>query len=461
MAQHPGQFCTECGAPLQAGQRFCSNCGTVMNGGSGAPTVAASRPPSGASAGDPTIAAAPGQPTRLAGENAGMAGSARPAPSTSGASDTPPPPPPTYNPYAGSAPGTPQTYPQSAGVPGYASAPGGAAFVPVPVPAYAQKPKSGHGCLITSIVLLVILAIGIGGFILLNKSHSNANTGSTQQPGSTATASSTGTTPPASVNSSVQLNLKITYASVSLTFTSAQLAHSFPDDSSTTPGAAGIVRVNFQENNTTAGNPDYLLSESMLLVLPGGDTIQRGNSKYDVSPDAGVNRTNWCDFPIDAHVTLNQLVLRLGQASESQMDIPLQAGANIGKYQDKSSSPNAQFQYSGVNWTLKTATLSYSYQDHQASTGNLYVILTFAAVNNGSSDFVNGVSSYMRLQANGSSTEPSGNTTIPIEIKPGTTASGIVAFLMPQGASSFTLVMLGQPNVSPPIAQVSQNFQIQ
>jgi hypothetical protein len=313
-----------------------------------------------------------------------------------------------------------------------------------------------------------VLALGIGGFFLLrSKTNSTANSSSTAgahsavtpaNGGITPTAKS-GNTPATSVNSSEQLNLKLTYASVAITLVSAQKATTFTDDTSTS-GPGGVVRINLQENNTTTSNPDYAESGAMLLVLPDGNTVQPGNSFQLVSPAAGVNRQNWIDFPLTTAVPLSQLTLRIGKGSENQMTIPLQPGTDISKYQDKTSNPNAQFQYAGVHWTLKTATLSYSYADQQATTGNRYVIVTLAAANNTSNEFVGAPSSYIRLQTSGNSVQPDSSYTLPTSVGANTTASGIIAFLVPQNATSFTLVMLAQAGASPAISQVTQNFQI-
>lgn len=461
MAQPPARFCTECGALLQASQRFCTNCGATMDAN-------AAGSPAAALAGDPTVAAdlpaggfSTSAPTRLASQPPGGE-----------QVSAPPPPPPvvsTYNPYTASTSGV-QMYGQNAGAPAYrpAPAPGFAPVspggTPAPVPAYAQKTKRGHGCLITSIVLLLVLAAGIGGFVFVRaRSGSGAqNNGPTTSPGTPATTSAAGSaqTPTVGTSGLQPLNLKISYASMALTIVSAQIARSFPDDSSD-PGSAGVLRVNLQENNTTTGNPGYLESDAMLLVMPDGSTVRMTGQKQNISPDAGVNRPNWLDFALNSQVSVSQLALRIGAASENQMDVPLRPGADLGKYQDKVSSPDAQFVYAGVNWTLKTATLSYSYNDRQATTGNLYVILSLSAVNNSPDNFVDSVSTYLRLQTNGNSAEPDGHTTLPIEISAHTTAAGLVAFLMPQGATAFTLVLLGQPNTNPPVNQVTQNFQIQ
>src|SRR5579883_968806 len=489
MAQQPVRFCSECGAPLQAGQRFCSNCGATVSVDALDPTAAA---PQGAiPAGGPTVAAPPTSlaggpntpaPTQLSSIPTlpdGAQPSAPPPPlggsnpQGPGFSElTPPPPPPTvstYNPYASGVPGGAQTYPQNVSSPGYSPAPApvpqSGTYAPMPVPAYAQKPKRGHGCLITSIVLLVVLAAGIAGFVFLRSrsgtaTQNNGTPTAASNTGNTPISGKAGNTPTVGTSGLQQLNLKIIYASVTVTIVSAQIARSFPDDTGT-QGTAGVLRVNLQENNTTTGNPGYLESDAFLLVLPDSSTARTTNQQQSVSPDAGVNRPNWLDFPLSTQVTLSQLTLRIGSVRENQMDVPLKPDADLSKYQDKTSSPNAQFLYAGVNWTLKTATLSYSYNDKQATTGNLYVILNLSAVNNTSNGFVGGVTDYMRLQANGNSIQPESQTTFPISVDAHTTASGLVAFLMPQGTTSFTLVMLARPGASPPIVQVTQNFQIQ
>ncbi len=465
MAQNPAQFCPQCGTPGQAGQRFCSNCGATIGASAAAPTAAASYiPPApgqagGSGASEPTIPDTD-QPA-LSGQGL-YRGSSQ--------SIAPPPPPTAYNPYENSLPGGPQTYEQNASsAPGYVPPPAGETYTPAPVPTYAQAPRRSRGCLVTSFILLLVLAAGVGGYFLVNgllhKSSSNNNSPNTASTSSSNTGSSGGNTGSttgnsSSAGSSEQLNLKITYASLQLTLLSAQFASKFGDDNSS-PGQAGMVRINFHENNTTANNPGYLDSDVMLLVLPDGTTVQAIQEQQDISPNAGVSRQNWIDFPVNTQVTLNQLVLRLGKQTENQINIPLQPNADLSKYQDRTSSPNAQFQYAGVNWTLQTATLSYSYADKQATTGNRFVILTLSAKNTSSSSFTDFPNSFMRVQAGGNTVEPESSTTMPYVIASQTTGSGIVAFLVPQGTTSFTLVMLAQPGSSPAINQVTQNFQIQ
>lgn len=475
MASTPAPFCSQCGAPLQGSQRFCTNCGMTIETHASSPTLAASQahftpPAGGAQPGQP---GAPGQvnssaetappPSSLPGPGGSMYPNSNP-------SLVPPPPPPSlYNPYTNSMPVAPQGYAQTTVPDSYTPPPlvtpppqAGA----YPVPAYAQKQKSNHGCRNTSIVLLLVLALGIGGYFLIhslvNKNTTGNTTGAQNTPtGSTQGNTNKGSTPTTSANgvTTQQLNLQITYASVNITIISTQLAQSFADDSSTSAGSAGVVRLNLRENNSTAHNSDYVENEVMLLLFPGGTTAQANNEKESVSPDAGVNRQNWIDFQLNSPVTLNQLVLRLGMQNQNQMDIPLQPGADLSKYQDKTSSPNAQFKYGPLNMTLKTAVLSYSYNVTQATTGNRYVIVTLAAVNNTSNSVELYPPAHMRMQAGGNSVQPDNTYTLPIAIDANTSGSGIVAFLVPQDITSFTLVLLAQ--TSPVIAQVTQNFQIQ
>lgn len=454
--QKPSLFCTACGAPVPAGQRFCTNCGATIGAGTSDPTVLASGQPQ---AGAPTLPNANTPPATQSDNDPYK---------TYTQTSTPPPPPAAtaYNPYTASAPGKVQAYSQNASAsPGYVPpqpvsvAPGTYA----PVPPYAQARKS-HGCLITSIVLLLVLAAGIGGVIFWQRSANGPKTGNSPNTHNPTTTNSGGANGGnqggANSGGTVPLNLKITYASLNITITSVQFASSFSDDHSSN-GKAGVVRINLHETNSTVGNPGYLESDALLLMLPDGTTVQSTNQQQAISPDKGVSRDNWVDFPVDSQVTLNQLSLRVGKASQNQMDIPLKPHADLSKFQDRTGNPNAQFQYAGLNWTLQTATLSYSYSDKQATSGNLYVVLTLSVVNNTSSSYTLFPTDVMRIQTGGNSVQPEYDTTLPFSIAASATASGVVGFLVPKDAVSFTLVMLEKPGQTPPVTQVTQAFQIQ
>lgn len=468
MAQTPPTACPNCGSPIVEDQRFCTNCGSTMEPGATKQTLAAFQPPQ---ASVPAILPdRPGLTESAFAETLPAAQPSSPPASIYAQEGVITPPPPPYAQYSLISPDGSQNYPQSSGSsPDYFSPPAVGAYQQVPM--YAQKPQRGHGCLIASIILLLILATGIGSSVFVYSrlnTNSNSHNGNTANNGSHSNSNNGGPsgstneiTPTTGVSSSEQINLKITYASVNITITSAQEASSFSDDNSS-PGSAGVVRVNLQENNTTTQNPDYLESDVMLLVLPGSSTIQVSNSEQSISPAAGVNHPNWLDFPINNQVSLNQLTLRIGAANENQMNVPLQPHANLSKYQEKTSSPNAQFKYAGVNWTIKSAMLSYSYADQQATAGNLYAILSFSALNTTSTDFIDNAADYMRLQAGGNTVPPDETTTLPSDIAANATASGVVAFLVPQDATSFTLIMLAQQDTdnTQSTTQATQSFSI-
>lgn len=185
------RFCSECGKPLEAGHRFCTNCGATTSAEADARTALTS---------DRTVLTpqdkksdaiassfitsnvntpgtanmpgfTPGMPNApLA--NPGMpggSGTSNRTVSTSGdqfytqttdADVIPPPPPPD------SFISTPQ------------QAPAAPYFSPSPptngtVPVYAQAPKRSRGCLVTSLVLLVVLVLGgVGGFYIINRNNS-------------------------------------------------------------------------------------------------------------------------------------------------------------------------------------------------------------------------------------------------------------------------------------------------
>src|SRR5207302_2589130 len=111
------------------------------------------------------------------------------------------------------------------------------------------------------------------------------------------------------------------------------------------------------------------------------------------------------------NIDLSKLILRLGSATENQMNIRLVAGADLSKYQSKAVTPNAPFQYAGMNWTLASASESLSANGQQAATGMVYVTVTLKAVNSSANNFSGLRSDYMRLQSGDSKRPPSNTST--------------------------------------------------
>jgi len=500
------RFCSECGKPLEADQRFCTNCGATSSVDSNAPTaltkdqtvlvsgqVQNSQPQVSTPVNNTGDTAStiitpdentPGSAINIPGSvpvspNMPVSGAA--TPSVAGASYSsepisvdqfyaqatgtdviPPPPPPD------SFISTPQEAPAS---PYYTP--------PVPVnetvPAYAKAPKRSRGCLVTSIVLLLVLVLGsVGAFYIVRHNNSsgsnqNGNSSSGQQntpstsgntpnssgntPTSVSTPGRNGNTPNTSGLATVSLNLKFTYSSVDITLVSVQQTSSFPDDSSTSQGG---IRVATRESNSTTNNVRYSYGDVVRLVMPDGSIIAPSNEKSFAGPAAGVSQDNWIDFPVTKqNINLNKLILRYGSATENQMDIPLKPNADLSKYQPRTVTPNSTFHYAGMNWTLASATESLSANGQQASTGMVYVTATLKAVNSSANNFSAYPGDYMRLQSGGSKSPPS-NFTFPTSVASQSTGNGVVTFAIPQGGTSFTLLMLAQPSIN----ATSVTFQI-
>ena len=482
MAQTSPRFCPSCGTSVPAGQRFCSNCGSVINPNANSPTVSTDgnrtyaananmqnppaygstvlssddqsyQPQTGfpGSPSNPSVASTAGDPAYLQ--------------NSTGQNLPPPPPPESLMQSPQPVPYNPPYQSQSSS---YYSSPTQQGTPVVPDYARVQK-RSPLRRLMTLVSILLILALLVGGFLVLrsklgssNKNTTSNNSGGqstsgTNGNGSTGTATATSGGAPATATE--QLNLMVTYASIDLTIASVQQASSFPDDTSATQG---VVRVNFQEHNPTTRHGNFLYSDVARFILPAGSTIVApDNEQNAIGPDAAVSRTNWMDFPVTTQVDLSKLALRLGTPTENQMDIPLNPNANLSKYQPKTVHPNVKLQYAGLNWTVTTATASLSDNAKQADKGMIYVVVTLSVDNPTSNDFNAYWGDYIRLKSGGVTSSPSTDTTFPIGFPAGSAGTtGSVIFLMPQNSTSFTLIMLAQ-NTSPPINQATVNFQIQ
>ena len=400
MSNGPGRPCPTCGTRVPEGQRFCSNCGTDMS---------AARP----------VSQYGGPPPQ----------------------QFPPPVQPQVPPYA-------QQPQQSSPVAEALGALGLLFLLRRYRPGYvARRQSSGCcGCLFLLIILLVVL--GIPGYV----AYKNAAPQLQRQFQTTNEATPTGQPPITTVN----INQTVTYASVDLTLVTAQQSRAFLDDSSTAPN--GMLRINLKESNNSKGNPNYLYSDITRLLLPNQNSVALTNAQQAISPTNGVTRTNWLDFAVPDGTHIEQLTLLLGTNQSAQIRIPLTGKANLSAFQAKTINPNKPISYAGLNWTLKSATLTLSADDKQADTGMRYVVLAFTVDNPTSGSVVIGFTNeYMRLKA-GSTVSPALNTTLPLSIDAQTNGvSGTVTFLMPENATSFTLVLLGGLVGSDPHSNVPVN----
>jgi zinc ribbon protein len=410
MSQNPSRPCQQCGTSLPLGQQFCSNCGATQN-------------------------IARYEPTAMS-------------------QSTPPPPPNVF-------PQQVQQHQQSQSdqpwQPTQQNRPGTA-------PVYAQAPKKSGRKLLGGIgcaVLVILLLLGTGGYFLF---HYVSGLGKSITSGSTTTSGTNNGTTNGTTNSTqptiktTLINLTVTYAEVATTVVDAKLSQKFIDDSATS--GSSVLRIDLNEQNkATTSTAGYLYSDVTRLLLPGGQSIAPGNTKLGTSPQKQTSQTNWLDFPVPASLNVSQAILELGTSTQAKMDIPLKTGSDISKYQLRTVSPNAILHYAGINWTITTAIASFSADATQAATGMRYVTLTLTADNPTSQALRGILSDYMRLQAGSATSTPVGDSTFPLSVEANTTGTtGTAIFIVPEGTTSYTFILLANPNNQ--YTQATVGFQI-
>src|ERR1051326_983043 len=391
MAQSITQVCAHCNTPIPAHVSFCPNCGTLARAGNGN--------------------AASSAPTQKA-------------------------PPPPYT-----------SYPQQAPPVSQSAHSGQQTYQPPlqssqPPPPYARPQKnSSRGILKVGIILLLLLLLlGAGGFFafrfVTSRGSNTANTGTQSE--ITPTQVPLTTTP---------INATVTYASVDITILNAQQATSFADDRDSS--AHGVVRLNIHAvqngvNDTNAGSSIdayYNYPSSFALILPGESKVALIGYKDVNGPTKKGNQTTWIDFPVPTSIRVNQLVLQIGKDTEAQLDIPLTGQANLSQYQAKQVSPNVRVPYGGMFWTLTTATDKLSDGGAQPDTGKRFLVVTLK-IDNPSSQGSNGYPpDYIRLQFGGTTISETSDT-VPTTVAGTSNLLGLVAFLVPQEETSFTLLLL-------------------
>ncbi len=391
MAQSTTHSCASCGSSVPDDMRFCPNCGT----------------PAG-------IPQAP-----------------------------PPPPVDAYAPTQRSAPFT--AYPQQSNQPAYQPPPGQQGYQPPlqnaqPPPAYARPQKnSARGMLkVAVILLLLILVLGAAGYFAFHALSSKG--GNTARTGTTS-----GTTPTQAPLITTPINTTVNYASVNITIINAQQATSFADD--TVILTQGVVRLNLHAVQSDVNNvnfttaPAYAYGDFFALLLPGGIKVALGGYKDITGPAQKGDQTTWIDFPASTGIKVNQMILQIGKDTEEQLQVPLTGHADVSQYQPRQSAPNLRVPFGSTFWTLKTVTLKLNDSGTQVAKGMRFLVLSVSIDNPGTDNDNSYPPDYIRLTY--------GATTITLEqavignAAPGTTnIPGIVSFLVPQGTTSATLVLL-------------------
>src|SRR5712692_790216 len=420
MSQISTRSCSNCGTSVPENMRFCPNCGTPANASVGTPVNYA---PGGGN----SIPAAPPPPQYAQTQKAA------PSPSYQQAQQG-------YQPVSP----TPQGYP-----------PPMQNGQPLPVYARPQK-KASRGVLrLVVILLLLLLVLGTAGYFAFKYVSSRGSSVGSNNTTSVSTSSPVKTTP---------INATVTYASVDITILNAQQAKSFADDSNAS--APGVVRLNLHAvqtgvddiNNGSSIDQYYDYPSSFALILPGGSKVAPVGEKDTNGPTKKGNQTTWVDFPVSTAVNVNQLVLQIGKDTEAQLDIPLTGHADLSQYQPRQVSPNTSVQYAGMTWTLTTATAKLSDSGAQADKGKRFIVLTLKIDNPTSQNVSAYPPDYVRLQFGGTTIAETGDT-LPTPAAGTSNATGLVAFLVPQENTTFTLVLL--PNgVTGATTQATIPFQI-
>jgi len=311
----------------------------------------------------------------------------------------------------------------------------------------AVRRERRTGCLIGVITLLVVVIFASAGYLTISFVTSRLSSYGT---GATPTPAPTTTTP---------LKATLTYAGDVITIVDVRQSASFPDDASIV-SAPGEVRLDIIDRNAAA-NPTggFSYKDVAHIVLPTSKSISPINAENFFSPASTAPRTNWLDFPVPTNTNVGELLLRLGRVGEAQMDVLLRPNVDLSRYQSKTVKPHATLSYRGLNWTIKSAELSWSTGNQQASAGMFYLAITLTTNNPTSQDFTAFPGDYMRLKVGGTTLTPTIGTTFPPTIGAESTGSnGTVVFLVPQNATLYTFILLADSASQAP--QASANFQI-
>jgi uncharacterized Zn finger protein (UPF0148 family) len=251
------------------------------------------------------------------------------------------------------------------------------------------------------------------------------------------------TTQPAITTTAI--NATVPYAGVNITVLNVQQSQSFLNDPNSNTN--GMVRLNLQEQNPTEVKVLWSYATIAHLIMPDKSLVSPIYVNSIVSVAPGTTQKSVVDFAVPTNTSVNQLTLVLGATHEAQMLIPLVRNVNVSIYQPKTTDLNGQMLYFGLNWTLTSATSSWSIQGQQAAKGMRYITLMLKVDNTLSQTAIVGSPyEYMRLQYGNKFALPV-HTTIPVAFGVGTVGiTGTVSFQVPQQTSSFTLVLMPQKN---------------
>ena len=431
MSQAPGRPCPACGTPVPAGQRFCSNCGTDLS---------VSGPASQYGGSSPQQMPPYGQPQQQVPPYAQAPGAFNQQP---------------LQPYQQ------QNQQRSNPIAEALGALGLLFFLRRYRPGYRPRRQSSGccGCLVLLVILLLVIGIPGYAYYRAHPNVVNQFRSQVQNSNNNAVDTGNGTTATPVTRAPVTINQSLVYAGVNITIESVQQASIFTDDNNIPSDTNGMVRIKFKETNNSGQNAGYYYPDVMHLILPDKSSVALANVQQPSPPQNGTSRENWVDFVVPMSDKIDQMTLVLGTSQEAQISIPLTGKADLSAYQAKTATLNKPISYDTLNWTLLSATESFSIPDKQATSGMRYVVLSFKVDNPTSGDKTIGFpEDYMRLRAGGITSSQS-DRNMPLYAKANTTGTtGTVTFLVPQGSTAYTLIFLAAQNYSN--VQVNTDFTI-
>ncbi len=256
-------------------------------------------------------------------------------------------------------------------------------------------------------------------------------------------ASVPGFGPSQSAITTTPLSLSFPYAGVAITLVNAQQAQNFLDDPNSHND--GMLRLNLQATNSTSVRATWRYEDIAQLVLPGNSVVTPTYVKGIVDLPAGKTQNTIVDFAVPTDIALSKLTLRIGAVDEAQLNIPLNAQANLDSLLPHKTALNGQAVYFGLNWTLQSAMTSLDIPGTQASKGMRYVTLAISVDNTLSQTAIAGSPyQYARLQSGRTQIVPV-DSTLPVSFQAGATGmTGTLSFLVPQKSTAFTLLFLPQ-----------------